>query len=121
MQLRQGNTSSHVKLDWTRTVHTTYVLRQEVCRPHLHKFLASAYEDYDIVIWSANSLKWMNVKMKALGVLTHSDFKITFMMDYKSMLTLHTERYGVHAAGCLTCAGRLALDESSFALTRRAP
>lgn len=40
-------------------------------------------------------MKWMNVKMRALGVLTHSDFKIAFMMDYKSMLTLHTERYGV--------------------------
>ena len=65
------------------------------CRPHLHKFLTCAYEAYDIVIWSANSMKWMNVKMKALGVLTHTDFKITFMMDYKSMLTLHTQRYGV--------------------------
>eukprot|EP00892_Ulva_mutabilis_P009467 jgi/Ulvmu1/6893/UM031_0099.1 len=67
----------------------------DLARPHLHKFLASAYEDYDIVVWSANSMKWMNVKMKALGVLTHTDFKIAFMLDYKSMLTLHTERYGV--------------------------
>lgn len=67
----------------------------DLARPHLHKFLASAYEEYDIVIWSANSMKWMNVKMKGLGVLGHADFKITFMMDFKSMLTLHTQRYGV--------------------------
>lgn len=51
-------------------------------------------------------MKWMNVKMKGLGVLGHADFKITFMMDFKSMLTLHTQRYGAPCpAGpaCNTC------------------
>lgn len=63
-------------------------------RPHLHSFFTSAYQDYDIVIWSANSLKWMNVKMKALGVLGNEAYKVAFMLDFRSMVTVHTQKRG---------------------------
>jgi ubiquitin-like domain-containing CTD phosphatase 1 len=66
-----------------------------VYRPHLLAFLAAVHTHYDIVIWSANSMKWMNVKMKALGVLDNDNFKVTFMLDYRSMLTVKTSKYGV--------------------------
>jgi ubiquitin-like domain-containing CTD phosphatase 1 len=66
------------------------------CRPHLHIFFTSVYEDYDIVIWSANSLKWMNVKMKALGVLGNESYKVAFMLDFKSMVTVHTQKRGAN-------------------------
>lgn len=58
----------------------------DLARPYLHEFLAAAYESYDLVIWSATSMKWVEVKMRELGVLTHSDYKITFMLDYTAMV-----------------------------------
>lgn len=32
---------------------------EELARPYLHQFFAAAYADYDIVIWSATSMKWV--------------------------------------------------------------
>lgn len=63
-------------------------------RPFLHVFLTSAYEDYDIVIWSATGMKWIEEKMKLLGVTGHPDYKIMFYLDYLAMITVHTAKYG---------------------------
>lgn len=63
-------------------------------RPFLHEFLASAYVDYDIVIWSATGMKWIEEKMKLLGVATHQNYKIMFYLDYLAMITVHTAKYG---------------------------
>ncbi|XP_043925289.1 ubiquitin-like domain-containing CTD phosphatase 1 [Protopterus annectens] len=67
----------------------------ELMRPYLHEFLTSAYEDYDIVIWSATSMKWIEAKMKELCITTNPDYKITFMLDSAAMITVHTPRRGV--------------------------
>ncbi|PIO40638.1 hypothetical protein AB205_0094320 [Aquarana catesbeiana] len=67
----------------------------ELMRPYLHEFLTSAYEDYDIVIWSATSMKWIEAKMKELGVSTNANYKITFMLDSAAMITVHTPRRGL--------------------------
>lgn len=64
-------------------------------RPYLHEFLASAYEDYDIVIWSATSMKWVIEKMKLLGVDKHPAYKVAFYMDCLAMISVHTPKYGV--------------------------
>jgi ubiquitin-like domain-containing CTD phosphatase 1 len=34
------------------------------------------------------------VKMRELGVTTHSDYKVTLLMDHKCMVTVRTDKYG---------------------------
>ncbi|XP_038065133.1 ubiquitin-like domain-containing CTD phosphatase 1 isoform X2 [Patiria miniata] len=67
----------------------------ELKRPFLHEFLTSAYKHYDIVIWSATSMKWIEVKMKELGVSSHQDYKIAFMVDSGACISVQTPKYGV--------------------------
>ncbi|XP_021962626.1 ubiquitin-like domain-containing CTD phosphatase 1 [Folsomia candida] len=67
----------------------------ELMRPFLHEFLTTAYAEYDIAIWSATSMKWIQEKMKLLGVDTHPDYKIVFYLDYLAMITVPTQKYGV--------------------------
>jgi hypothetical protein len=52
-------------------------------------------QDYDIVIWSATSMKWIEEKMKLLGVQSHPSYKIAFYLDYLAMISVHTQKYGV--------------------------
>ena len=54
----------------------------------------ACYAKYDIVIWSATDMKWVEVKMAELGVLTHPNYKITTLIDHGSMITVHSEKYG---------------------------
>lgn len=67
----------------------------ELMRPFLHEFLTSAYDDYDIVIWSATGMKWIEEKMKLLGVTSHPDYKIMFHMDAAAMISVYTPKYGI--------------------------
>ncbi|XP_008546022.1 ubiquitin-like domain-containing CTD phosphatase 1 isoform X1 [Microplitis demolitor] len=67
----------------------------ELMRPFLHEFLTRAYKHYDIVIWSATSMKWINEKMKLLGVTDNPNYNITFHLDYLAMITVHTSKYGL--------------------------
>ncbi|EFN54831.1 hypothetical protein CHLNCDRAFT_134850 [Chlorella variabilis] len=68
---------------------------EELARPFLHQFLSAAWVDYDIVIWSATSMKWVEVKMRELGVSTHPDYKLTCMLDHRAMLTVQHPKYGL--------------------------
>jgi len=68
---------------------------EELARPYLHEFLSATYQFYDIIIWSATSMKWVKVKMQELGVLSHPEYKVTCMLDHAAMVTVHTEKYGV--------------------------
>lgn len=58
-------------------------------------YLLCILQDYDIVIWSATSMKWIEEKMKLLAVSTNSDYKITFYLDSLAMISVHTPKYGL--------------------------
>jgi ubiquitin-like domain-containing CTD phosphatase 1 len=67
----------------------------ELMRPYLHEFLANAYEDYDIAIWSATSLKWIEVKMNEIGVSKNSEYKVFAYLDCAAMISVYTSEYGL--------------------------
>ena len=80
---RAGKKLLVLDIDYTIFDHVSHAERgAELMRPHLHEFLKGAYEDFDIAIWSATSLKWIEVKMNELGVATHPDYKIVFYLGW---------------------------------------
>lgn len=38
-------------------------------------------------------MKWIEAKMKELGVLSHPDYVIAFMLDDVAMISVHIEKY----------------------------
>lgn len=53
---------------------------KQLARPYLHEMLALVYAHYDIVIWSATSMKWIEAKLMELGMFTHPDYRITLLL-----------------------------------------
>lgn len=57
-------------------------------RQFLHEFLESVYEDYDIGIWSATSMKAIERKLQVLNVSNHLGYKILFYVDINAMIPI---------------------------------
>ncbi|XP_014260183.1 ubiquitin-like domain-containing CTD phosphatase 1 isoform X1 [Cimex lectularius] len=94
--IRPGKKLLVLDIDYTLFDHKSVAESgYELMRPYLHEFLISAYKDYDIVIWSATSMRWIEEKMKLLGVSTHQEYKIAFYLDCLAMISVHTPKYGV--------------------------
>ncbi|XP_014485952.1 PREDICTED: ubiquitin-like domain-containing CTD phosphatase 1 [Dinoponera quadriceps] len=94
--LREGKKLLVLDIDYTLFDHKSVAESgAELMRPYLHEFLARAYKSYDIVIWSATSMRWINEKMKLLGVSSHPSYKIAFHLDVLAMITVYTPKYGV--------------------------
>lgn len=92
---RAGKKLLVLDIDYTLFDHRSVAeTGYELMRPFLHEFLTSAYEDYDIVIWSATGMKWIEEKMRLLGVSSHQQYKIMFYLDYLAMITVHCTKYG---------------------------
>lgn len=93
---RPGKKLLVLDIDYTLFDHrSTAQTGAELMRPYLHEFLTSAYKDYEIVIWSATSMKWIEEKMKLLGVASHTNYKILFYLDCLAMISVHTPKYGL--------------------------
>lgn len=93
---RPGRKCLVLDIDYTLfDLNSTAERPEELARPYLHAFLASAYEHYDILIWSATSMRWVEVKMRELGCMDHPGFKLTCMLDHQAMVTVQHGKYGV--------------------------
>lgn len=93
---REGKKLLVLDIDYTLFDHKTAAeTGRELMRPYLHEFLTTAYEDYDIVIWSATNMKWIEEKMKVLGCDNHPDYKLAFYLDSRAMISIHADKYGV--------------------------
>eukprot|EP00163_Fabomonas_tropica_P004934 TRINITY_DN1440_c0_g1_i1.p2 TRINITY_DN1440_c0_g1~~TRINITY_DN1440_c0_g1_i1.p2 ORF type:complete len:169 (+),score=33.25 TRINITY_DN1440_c0_g1_i1:575-1081(+) len=79
----------------------------ELKRPFMDDFLATAYEDYDLVIWSQTAWHWLEAKLTELGILTNYRYKICFVMDITSMFYVNSlvkgqeKRHQVKALGII--------------------
>ncbi|KAI4296212.1 hypothetical protein L6164_036188 [Bauhinia variegata] len=93
---RKGKKLLVLDIDYTLFDHrSTAENPLELMRPYLHEFLTSVYSEYDIMIWSATSMKWIDLKMGQLGVLDNPNYKITALLDHLAMITVQSSSRGV--------------------------
>jgi len=63
-------------------------LAQTFKRPHCDEFLAQIFPYYNLGVWSQTHWRWLEVKLTELGLLTHPEFKISFVLDKSSMFSI---------------------------------
>ncbi|GJX41494.1 ubiquitin-like domain-containing CTD phosphatase [Tanacetum coccineum] len=93
---RKGKKLLVLDIDYTLFDHrSTAENPLQLMRPYLHEFLTAAYAEYDIIIWSATSMKWVELKMSQLGVLSNPNYKITALLDHLAMITVQSDSRGI--------------------------
>ncbi|KAJ0879674.1 putative protein-serine/threonine phosphatase [Helianthus annuus] len=93
---RKGKKLLVLDIDYTLFDHrSTAENSLQLMRPYLHEFLTAAYAEYDIIIWSATSMKWVELKMGQLGVLSNPNYKITALLDHLAMITVQSDSRGI--------------------------
>ncbi|KAK8626840.1 hypothetical protein V6N13_134470 [Hibiscus sabdariffa] len=93
---REGKKLLVLDIDYTLFDHrSTAENPLQLMRPYLHEFLTAAYAEYDIMIWSATSMKWVELKMGQLGVLNNPNYKITALLDHLAMITVQSDSRGI--------------------------
>ncbi|XP_061979289.1 ubiquitin-like domain-containing CTD phosphatase [Populus nigra] len=93
---RPGKKLLVLDIDYTLFDHrSTAENPLELMRPYLHEFFTAVYAEYDIMIWSATSMKWVELKMGQLGVLNNPNYKITALLDHLAMITVQSDSRGI--------------------------
>jgi len=93
---RQGKKLLVLDVDYTLFDHRSPASNAAVLkRPYLNEMLASVYPYYDIIIWSATSMKWIELKMQELRVFPSESYSCVAYFDAGAMITVYTEDRGV--------------------------
>lgn len=94
---REGAKLLVLDIDYTLFDHRSPAERAiELQRPYLHEFLTRAYrKGYDIIIWSATGMKWIESKMNILGVSTNPNYKIVCYLCSYAMVEVYLEVKGL--------------------------
>lgn len=93
---RKGKKLLVLDIDYTLFDHrSTAENPLQLMRPYLHEFLTAVYAEYDIMIWSATSMRWVELKMGELGVLNNPNYKITALLDHLAMITVQSDSRGI--------------------------
>ncbi|KAK3028234.1 hypothetical protein RJ639_037568 [Escallonia herrerae] len=93
---RKGKKLLVLDIDYTLFDHRSPAEHPlQLMRPYLHEFLTAVYAEYDIIIWSATSMKWVELKMAQLGVLDNPNYKITALLDHLAMITVQSDSCGI--------------------------
>ena len=61
-------------------------------RPGMDAFLSSVYREYDLVVWSQTSWRWLETKLTELGMLSNPEYKICFVLDKTSMFRITSSK-----------------------------
>ena len=85
----------HTLLDFSsKRIHQAVTHEMEIStvaamkRPHMDQFLTSTYQNYDLVVWSQTSWRWIEHKLTELGMLTNPGYKFCFVLDKTSMFSV---------------------------------
>merc|ERR1719312_728206 len=93
---REGKKLLVLDIDYTLFDHRSVAeAGWELMRPYLLEFLEAAYANYDICIWSATNMRWIEEKMKLLGCDKNPNYKLSFYLDSRAMISIQTEKYGI--------------------------
>lgn len=92
---RKGKKLLVLDIDYTLFDHrSTGQNGLELMRPYLHEFLKDSYKNYDIVIWSATNMKYIEAKMQELRVENNPNYNILFYLDSAAMISVLSQKYG---------------------------
>ena len=67
----------------------------DLMRPYLHEFLALMYVHYDLIIWSATNMKWIDAKLALLGVSRNVNYKFVCYLDSRATISVEAPKYGL--------------------------
>ncbi len=86
---RPGKPLLVLDLDYTLYDYkSTAETLEELQRPGMHSFLTRMYRCYDLCIWSQTTPEWLDTKLEQLGISTHSEYKLSFVLTAHCMIRI---------------------------------